>query len=140
MGATTSYVIAVGSNRRGRHGSPAAEVRAALASLGGRASPIITTAPLGPSLRCYANAATMIESDEAPDALLRRLKRIERDFGRRRGQRWSARVIDLEEHGLVALHDEGAVSHCPILSQPGSTLAGPGGATGVPGVPGGAGG
>ena len=31
----SSYVIALGSNRRGRHGTPADEVRAALAAIGG---------------------------------------------------------------------------------------------------------
>jgi len=92
------YVIAIGSNRRGRHGSPAREVAAALATIGGTiaVSPILHTPPIGPSIRRFANAAAIIESDEAPPALLGRLKRIERDFGRRRGRRWGARVIDLD--------------------------------------------
>ncbi|URW74723.1 2-amino-4-hydroxy-6-hydroxymethyldihydropteridine diphosphokinase [Sphingomonas donggukensis] len=94
--ARTSYVIAVGSNRRGRHGGPRAEVAAALALLGGRASAIVESAPVGPSLRRYANAVVLVESDAAPDALLARLKAIEREFGRRRGRRWGARVIDLD--------------------------------------------
>jgi 2-amino-4-hydroxy-6-hydroxymethyldihydropteridine diphosphokinase len=38
----------------------------------------------------------LLQSDEAPPALLRRLKAIERDFGRRRGRVWGARVIDLD--------------------------------------------
>ena len=38
----------------------------------------------------------MIESDEDPPALLARLKAIEAAFGRRRAQRWSDRVIDLD--------------------------------------------
>jgi 2-amino-4-hydroxy-6-hydroxymethyldihydropteridine diphosphokinase len=93
----TSYAIALGSNRRGRHGAPAEEVRAALTLLDPVAvSPIIASAPLGPSLRRYANAAAIIATDEAPDALLRRLKHIESAFGRRTGQRWGARVIDLD--------------------------------------------
>ncbi|NWM54702.1 2-amino-4-hydroxy-6-hydroxymethyldihydropteridine diphosphokinase, partial [Escherichia coli] len=33
--ARTSYAIAIGSNRWGRHGSPAREVAAAIAALGG---------------------------------------------------------------------------------------------------------
>lgn len=92
------YVIALGSNRRGRHGAPEAELRAALAAIGGvvRASPIIATAPLGPSRRRFANAAALIASDETPPELLARLKRIERAFGRRRGRRWDMRVIDLD--------------------------------------------
>lgn len=94
---TQSYLIALGSNRRGRHGGPRAELCAALAAIGAkRVSPIITSAPLGPSNRAYANAVAMIESDEAPPELLARLKDIERAFGRRRGRRWGARVLDLD--------------------------------------------
>lgn len=94
--ATTSYVIAVGSNRRGLHGDPRAEVRAALALLGGIAAPIVTSHAIGPSSRRYANAAAIIDSDLDPPAVLARLKSIERAFGRRRGRRWGARVIDLD--------------------------------------------
>lgn len=92
------YVVAFGSNRRGRHGAPAAEVRAALSAIGGvvKASAIIATAPLGPSRRRFANAAALIESEETPRELLARLKRIERAFGRRRGRRWDSRVIDID--------------------------------------------
>ncbi|WP_294236054.1 2-amino-4-hydroxy-6-hydroxymethyldihydropteridine diphosphokinase [uncultured Sphingomonas sp.] len=99
---TTSYAIALGSNRRGRHGHPQAEVRAALAAIGAAigevraVSPIITTAPIGPSIRAFANAAALVDSPLDPPAMLKRLKAIERDFGRRRGQRWGARVIDLD--------------------------------------------
>lgn len=91
------YVIALGSNRSGRHGTPIAELRAAMTAIGpGRASPIIITAPLGPSRRRFANAALLIDSAETPPELLRRLKTIERAFGRRRGRRWDSRVIDLD--------------------------------------------
>ncbi|WP_294252649.1 2-amino-4-hydroxy-6-hydroxymethyldihydropteridine diphosphokinase [uncultured Sphingomonas sp.] len=96
--SVTSYIIALGSNRRGRHGSPRAEVRSALAAIGGvcAVSRIHETAPLGPSIRRFANAVAWIETEETPEALLRRLKAVERAFGRRRGQRWGARVIDLD--------------------------------------------
>lgn len=95
--ALTSYAIAIGSNVRGRHGAPQAAVRAALALLAPvAASPIVASAAMGPSRRRYANAVAIVESGETPDALLRRLKRIERDFGRRRGRRWGARVLDLD--------------------------------------------
>jgi 2-amino-4-hydroxy-6-hydroxymethyldihydropteridine diphosphokinase len=95
---TSSYVIALGSNRRGRHGAPAEEVRAALAAIGNvvMTSPLITTAPLGPARRRFVNAAALVETDEDPPALLARLKAIETAFGRRRGQRWTDRVIDLD--------------------------------------------
>jgi 2-amino-4-hydroxy-6-hydroxymethyldihydropteridine diphosphokinase len=96
--STTSYVIGLGSNRRGRHGAPAREVAAALAAIGGvrLVSRVIATAPIGPSIRRFANAVALIETDESPPVLLRRLKAIERRFGRRRGRTWGARVIDLD--------------------------------------------
>ncbi|CAN5510970.1 2-amino-4-hydroxy-6-hydroxymethyldihydropteridinediphosphokinase [soil metagenome] len=96
--ATPIYLIALGSNRPGRHGAPKAELRAALREIGGliAVSRIVDTAPLGPSLRRFANAVAAIESSETPPALLARLKSIERDFGRRPGRRWGARVMDLD--------------------------------------------
>jgi len=115
--ATTSYAIALGSNQRSRHGSPEATLRAALAQLRPvAASRVIATLPLGPSLRRYANAVALIETSEAPPALLARLKAIERAFGRRRGRRWGARVLDLDiilwsegpwaDPGLVVPHPQ----------------------------------
>lgn len=96
--STHHYVIALGSNRRGRHGSPRQALAAATAAIGGvvAQSPVIETAPLGPSRRRFANAAILVESTETPPELLARLKGIERAFGRRRGRRWDARVIDLD--------------------------------------------
>lgn len=72
-------------------------VAAAAARLGARVvSPIIRTPPLGPSIRRFANAAALVDSDLAPSAMLAWLKAIERDLGRRRGRRWGARPIDLD--------------------------------------------
>ena len=115
--ATTSYAIGLGSNRPGRHGPPQREIRAALAALGEviAVSPLVATAPVGPSSRRFANAVALIRSAEEPPALLRRLKAIERSFGRRRGQSWGARVIDLD----ILLWSEGA------WSSPGLTIPHP---------------
>ncbi len=92
------YAIALGANRAGRHGRPAQALAAALDAIGEvvAASPVAVTAPVGPSIRRYANQAAIIASDESPPVLLARLKAIEVAFGRRRGQRWGARVIDLD--------------------------------------------
>ena len=91
------YLIAIGSNRRSRWGSPVATVRAAMTSIGARAgSPVFASAPVGPSSRRFANAVALVDSDLAPPAMLARVKAVERAFGRRRGQRWGARVIDLD--------------------------------------------
>lgn len=97
----TSYAIAIGSNRRGRHGRPVAELRAAigaLATLGAvrAVAPIFDTAPLGPSTRRFANGAVLLDTRLDPPALLAALKAIEREFGRSRGRRWGERVIDLD--------------------------------------------
>lgn len=98
------YLIALGSNmRHHRHGSPAQVLVAAIETmrvegLKARAvSPVLHSAPLGPSKRCYANSAALIDTKLAPDKLLDLLKAIEAAFGRRPGgQRWTARVLDLD--------------------------------------------
>ena len=112
---TQLYAIALGSNRRGRHGGPRDEIAAALAALGNviATSPIIETPPVGPSTRRFANACALIADDEAPEMLLVRLKHIERAFGRRRGQRWGERVIDLD----IILWSGGCWSS-PVLTIP----------------------
>lgn len=92
-------LVAIGSNRRhGRHGAPAGVVRAAIAALPGvvAASPIFTTAPLGPGTRRYANAVVALDWPGTLPDLLRRLKGMERAFGRRRGRHWGDRVLDLD--------------------------------------------
>ncbi len=95
--------MALGSNRRhGRHGAPERVIIAALSAMADAGleivaiSPILPTPPLGPGGRRFANAAALIETDDEPQTLLRRLKTIERAFGRRRGRRWGPRVIDLD--------------------------------------------
>jgi 2-amino-4-hydroxy-6-hydroxymethyldihydropteridine diphosphokinase len=98
------YLIALGSNQRhARFGSPRGVLATALKQLeadGVRviaAAPAIETDPVGPSIRRYANSAAVVETDLDPDALLALFKRIECDFGRRPGgQRWRARVLDLD--------------------------------------------
>ena len=84
-------------------GGPRQVLGAALAALEAAglelesASPVIATAPLGPSLRRYANAAAVVASDRDPPAVLALLQHIERAFGRKqRGQRWRARPLDLD--------------------------------------------
>lgn len=68
-------------------------------------SPVIDSAPVGPSQRRYANAVLVLETERHPPALLAVLQTMEGDFGRvRRGQRWGARVLDLD----IVLWDGGA--------------------------------
>ncbi len=106
------YLVALGSNQRHhRFGSPEAVLRAALAALDDKpcklvaASRIMASRPLGPSLRRFANGAAIVKSRLDPDEMLDHLLGIERRFGRcRRGQRWRARVLDLD----IVLWDGGA--------------------------------
>lgn len=96
------YAIAIGSNRpHGRHGRPPGVVEAAIARLDQEfglfdASPIVLNAAHGGAGRDFANAVALVESDLEPADMLARLKRLEREFGRRPGRRWGPRVVDLD--------------------------------------------
>jgi len=96
------YAIAIGSNRpHGRHGRPPGVVEAAIARLDQEfglfdAAPILLNAAHGGAGRDFANSVALVESDVEPPEMLRRLKALEREFGRRRGRRWGARVLDLD--------------------------------------------
>jgi 2-amino-4-hydroxy-6-hydroxymethyldihydropteridine diphosphokinase len=120
-GAAHIYIVALGSNQRHPHwGAPRAVVDAAMHMVDGTLgtvlarSPIITTAPIGPSQRRYANAALVLESRLAPMELLASLQWLEAQLGRvRRGQRWRSRVIDLD----IVLWSGGVVAE-PALAIP----------------------
>ncbi len=106
---TATILIALGSNRRhGRHGAPEGVVRAAIAALATQGlevvkmSRILATPPLGPGGRRFANAAVAVRSALPLAAVLVLVKAIEREFGRRGGQRWGDRVLDLDIIGAGA--------------------------------------
>jgi len=99
----TNYLIALGSNQRHhRYGRPEEIVQAAIDKLEQEGiafrstSKSLASRPIGPSLRNYINSVAIIETDLKPLPLLSLLKRVEMEFGRRRGQRWSQRVLDLD--------------------------------------------
>ena len=100
--ATATVIIALGANRCSTHGRPAATVRAAIAALAAAGlpartvSPVIATKAVGPGARDYANAVMTSCSGLHPTEILKILKRIEREFGRRGGRRWGDRVLDLD--------------------------------------------
>jgi 2-amino-4-hydroxy-6-hydroxymethyldihydropteridine diphosphokinase len=100
--ATHLYAIAIGSNRpHGRYGHPAAVVEAAIVRLDEEfglfdASPIVLNAADGAAGRDFANGVALVESEALPSEMLRRLKSLEREFGRRPGRRWGPRVLDLD--------------------------------------------
>jgi 2-amino-4-hydroxy-6-hydroxymethyldihydropteridine diphosphokinase len=101
-GATHLYAIAIGSNRpHGRYGRPPQVVETAIARLDQdfglfNASPILLNKAMGGAGRDFANAVALVESDVEPPEMLRALKAIEREFGRRSSRRWAARVLDLD--------------------------------------------
>jgi 2-amino-4-hydroxy-6-hydroxymethyldihydropteridine diphosphokinase len=117
----TYYLIALGSNQRHpRLGSPREVVSAAMDFMDGTLgevlarSPVIDSAPVGPSQRRYANAALVLESRLDPHEMLYSLQALEAQLGRvRRGQRWRSRVIDLD----IILWSGGIV-HAPDLAIP----------------------
>jgi 2-amino-4-hydroxy-6-hydroxymethyldihydropteridine diphosphokinase len=96
-------IIALGSNIDGPWGSPAASVRKALDFLDTagcrlvRASSLVETSPLGridqPN---FVNAVAQIETGLGPEALLQHLLSIEARAGRRHGEKWGPRVLDLD--------------------------------------------
>ncbi len=107
---TATYLIGIGSNRVGARARVAAFCTPAKAGAQSRqkiwtpafagellvASRLHTSRPIGPGTRDYANAVVMIESKHKPDALLKKLKKMERAAGRRPGRRWGDRPLDLD--------------------------------------------
>lgn len=99
-----TYLIALGSNQRHpTFGMPREVVATAMELLDETLgtviarSPIITTPPVGPSQRRYANGALLLETRLNPLSVLHCLHEAEAALGRvRRGQRWRARVLDLD--------------------------------------------
>lgn len=61
-------------------------------------SRIYETAPIGPAQPPFLNAAIAVDTALAPSDLLRELRRIEAELGRRRERelRWGPRTLDLD--------------------------------------------
>ncbi len=59
-------------------------------------SPIVINPAIGGAGREFANALALVVTGSDPETMLVALKAIERDFGRRPGKRWGARVLDLD--------------------------------------------
>jgi 2-amino-4-hydroxy-6-hydroxymethyldihydropteridine diphosphokinase len=97
-GATQLYAIAIGSNRlHGRHGRPPQVVEKLDEEFGlFDAAPIILNPAHGGAGRDFANSVALVESALEPPDILKALKALEREFGRRRGRRWGSRVLDLD--------------------------------------------
>ena len=79
------------------------EELAALGTVTAR-SPVIDSEPLGPAQRRFANAVATLDTELDPETLLTALKRMESEFGRRKGRPWGDRVLDLD----IVLWDGGS--------------------------------
>ncbi|MEE4189696.1 MAG: 2-amino-4-hydroxy-6-hydroxymethyldihydropteridine diphosphokinase [Roseobacter sp.] len=96
-------LIAVGSNTTLGEVLPAETIALVVEVLSGRAGVIrgqsgLYSTPAFPegSGPDFVNAALLLETDLAPDALLAVLHEIEADFGRERHVRWGPRTLDLD--------------------------------------------
>jgi 2-amino-4-hydroxy-6-hydroxymethyldihydropteridine diphosphokinase len=96
-------VLGLGANMESRWGSPTQTVEHALSLFGTHGvfvkerSPLYTSAPLGVSAQAnYINAAVTARTALPPDALLRVLKAMEGQAGRRGGKRWGPRPLDID--------------------------------------------
>ena len=97
-------IIALGSNRSGAWGTPAATLNRAVLELAKPPGTTILalsgayeTSGAGPGRPgVFVNAVVSLECHCSPAALLRRLKMIERRAGPRSAWRWGPRVLDLD--------------------------------------------
>jgi 2-amino-4-hydroxy-6-hydroxymethyldihydropteridine diphosphokinase len=104
-------VLALGSNLGDRRGM----LQAAVDGLGGyegirviAVSSLFETAPVGgPDQPDYLNAVVLVDTVLAPLELLAACQQVESDLGRRRGERWGPRTVDLD---LIAYRDVVAVT------------------------------
>lgn len=117
-------LIALGANLPEPHGSPLANVKAALERFPACGVQIETCSAFyqTPAVTPYAqpdfiNAVARVATDLAPEALMQVLHGLEAEFGRERRVRWSERPLDLDlldydgevreetaENGLILPH------------------------------------
>lgn len=103
MPARGNVLIGLGSNFPGPWGKPRKALKHALKELDGgnicvrAVSEFYETEAIGQTRQpAYRNAVALIETSLPAPALLRRLKQIERQAGRRGGRPWGARTLDLD--------------------------------------------
>ena len=96
-------LIGLGSNVTGRWGDPLTTLQTALIKLDLSGihvevvSDLLRTQPIGGGRQLsYLNAVALVKQSMGATALLRTLKGIERQSGRRLGQHWGPRTLDLD--------------------------------------------
>lgn len=103
MPARGNVLIGLGSNFPGPWGKPRKTLKHALKELDRgnisvrAVSEVYKTEAIGQTRQpAYRNAVALISTSLPAPALLRRLKQIEREAGRRGGRPWGARTLDLD--------------------------------------------
>ncbi|ODA68600.1 2-amino-4-hydroxy-6-hydroxymethyldihydropteridine pyrophosphokinase [Methyloligella halotolerans] len=97
-------LVALGANLPGPWGTPLQAVNRALAELDRGGTAVVSASPLyeseaigQPGQPAYVNAVAEIATHMPPEALLRKLKRLEAAAGRRgKNAPWGARNLDLD--------------------------------------------
>jgi 2-amino-4-hydroxy-6-hydroxymethyldihydropteridine diphosphokinase len=99
----TVTVVALGSNMHSSEGGPVTNVKCGLALLKSRGlvpiavSPIYRSAAIGGGRQqAFANAVAVVVSEMAIGRMLRVVKQIERQMGRKAGVRWGPRPLDID--------------------------------------------
>lgn len=100
---TSTILVGLGANLPSRFGPPRTTLEKALVALRASGIEIVRRAPWygshavpASSQPPYVNGAARISTDLEPAELLARLHQIEADFGRTRGKRNAARILDLD--------------------------------------------
>jgi 2-amino-4-hydroxy-6-hydroxymethyldihydropteridine diphosphokinase len=107
-----SAYVGIGSNL----GAPAGNVRRAIEALSElgrvtRRSSLYRTKPWGkPDQPDFVNAVVLLETSLGTHALLAGLKALERRLGRRDGERWGPRAIDLD----LLTYDDLVLAHAGL--------------------------
>ena len=124
--ADGAVVVALGSNLKGSYGSLEALLEAALAKFEAAGLKVVARSswwksaawpdPTGPE---YRNGVALVETMLGPRETLDALRRIEREFGRKRGEANAARTLDLDliAHGRAEIDTAGLVIPHPRAHQ-----------------------
>ncbi|HYF23234.1 MAG TPA: 2-amino-4-hydroxy-6-hydroxymethyldihydropteridine diphosphokinase [Caulobacteraceae bacterium] len=119
-------VVALGANLPGAHPSLEAALEAALALFGPEGLRVVarsrwwrSAAWPDPAAPAYRNGVALVETALDPRATLAVLRRIERAFGRERGEANAPRTLDLDliAHGGVVTAEPGLILPHPRAAE-----------------------
>ncbi len=111
-GLDEAVIVALGTNLKGEYASLQTLLEAALEALQANGLRLVrrsswwrSAAWPDPSAPAYLNGVVIVETGQGPHEVLAALRRVERAFGRVRGERNAARTLDLDliAHGRFVL-------------------------------------